>query len=69
MTKTKIAVLFPGQGSQYIGMGSAFVDADPEAAAIMDMAGQISGLPIRELCLRGPMEDLTEGWKNSSNRP
>jgi [acyl-carrier-protein] S-malonyltransferase len=59
MTQAKTAVLFPGQGSQYIGMGGDFAEADAEAAAIMDMAGEISGLPIRELCLRGPMEDLT----------
>jgi len=60
MNKEKIAVLFPGQGSQYVGMGRDFIQVDPEAMAIMDLAEQVSGLPIKELCLNGPMESLTE---------
>jgi len=55
----KTAILFPGQGSQFIGMGQAFVERDPDAAALMDLAERISGFPIRNLCFSGPMEDLT----------
>ncbi len=55
----KTAVLFPGQGSQYLGMGKAFVEADSEAAAIMDMAESISGFPLRRLSYEGPLEELT----------
>lgn len=55
----KTAILFPGQGSQYIGMGQAFVERDPEAAALMALAERISGFPIRSLCFQGPLEDLT----------
>ncbi len=55
----KTAILFPGQGSQYIGMGQALIEADQEAAAIMEMAEEISGFPLKKLCLEGPMEDLT----------
>lgn len=55
----KTAILFPGQGSQYIGMGQALIEADPEAAALLDMAEEISGFPLKKLCLEGPMEDLT----------
>jgi len=55
----KTAIIFPGQGSQYIGMGREFVEADPEAAALMDMAEEVSGFPLRQLCFDGPMEELT----------
>jgi len=55
----KTAILFPGQGSQYIGMGQAFVDQDPEASALMDLAEGIAGVPLRQLCFSGPLEDLT----------
>ena len=56
----KIAVLFPGQGSQYIGMGRDFLETDPEAEALMDLAESISSAPLRKLCLEGPMEELTK---------
>ena len=55
----KTAIIFPGQGSQYIGMGQGFVDGDPDAAALMSLAEKISGFPIRTLCSEGPLEDLT----------
>jgi [acyl-carrier-protein] S-malonyltransferase len=55
----KTAIIFPGQGSQYIGMGQEFVEADPEAAVLMEMAEDVSGFPLRQLCFEGPMEDLT----------
>jgi len=55
----KTAIIFPGQGSQYIGMGQEFVDQEPAAAALMDLAEKISGFPIRTLCFAGPIEDLT----------
>ena len=43
MQENRIAVLFPGQGSQYIGMGREFLETDREAAELMDLAGSISG--------------------------
>jgi len=55
----KTAVIFPGQGSQYIGMGQDFVNQDAEASALMDLAEKISGFPLRQLCFAGPLEDLT----------
>lgn len=55
----KTAIIFPGQGSQYIGMGQDFVDRDPDAAALMDLTEKISGFPVRKLCFEGPLEDLT----------
>ena len=55
----KAALFFPGQGSQFIGMGQQFVEQDPEAAALMDLGERISGFPLRQLCFTGPLEDLT----------
>ncbi len=55
----KIAVLFPGQGSQYIGMGADFIESDPDCASIMETAESVCDFSIRELILNGPMEELT----------
>ena len=55
----KIAVLFPGQGSQYIGMGQSFVESDTQCAEIMEAAESVCDFPIRSLSFEGPMEELT----------
>ncbi|CAG37279.1 related to malonyl CoA-acyl carrier protein transacylase [Desulfotalea psychrophila LSv54] len=59
MNCMKIAVLFPGQGSQYIGMSQAFIENDPECAALMALAEDVCELPLTALCVEGPMEELT----------
>ena len=56
----KIAFLFPGQGSQKVGMGQDLAKELDAAKAIFDAADQASGLPISKLCFEGPMEELTE---------
>ena len=54
-----IAFLFPGQGSQYVGMGQDLFNADPEAQQLFELAEATTGLPLRKLCFTGPMEELT----------
>ena len=46
----KRVFMFPGQGSQYIGMGKEFYDAMPNAKAVIDLASEQTGLDIPALC-------------------
>lgn len=46
----KRVFMFPGQGSQYIGMGKEFYDTMPNAKAVIDLASEKTGLDIPQLC-------------------
>lgn len=55
----KIAVLFPGQGSQFIGMGQEFVNENPACTELMELAESVCDFPLRKICHEGPIEELT----------
>jgi [acyl-carrier-protein] S-malonyltransferase len=52
--------LFPGQGTQKVGMGRALYDASPAARAVFDAADDALGEPFSRLIFEGPGEDLTQ---------
>lgn len=53
-----VAFVFPGQGSQYVGMGKALAEAFPEAKAVFDAADDALGEKLSALCFEGPEEAL-----------
>lgn len=53
-----VAYVFPGQGAQYVGMGTDLADAVPEAADLYRRASQVLDLDLLELCRTGPEEAL-----------
>ena len=54
------AVLFPGQGSQFVGMGRDLYDREPVARALFDEADALLGFALSKLCFEGPEEALTD---------
>ncbi len=55
-----IAFVFPGQGSQYVGMGADLVKRSPAAAAAFERADAALGIPLSRMILEGPAEDLDQ---------
>ncbi|MEB7885478.1 ACP S-malonyltransferase [Serratia fonticola] len=53
-------MIFPGQGSPAIGMGSDVCDISPGTTAVWDCASDVSGVDVRKLCQKGPMTRLTK---------
>lgn len=56
---TRIALVFPGQGSQQVGMGRDFWEQVPEARELFEMGGQALGVDLARLCFEGPQDTLT----------
>jgi [acyl-carrier-protein] S-malonyltransferase len=54
----KVAFVFPGQGSQKVGMGRAAFESSELARAVFDEADEALGEPISKLCFEGPEESL-----------
>ena len=55
----KIAFIFPGQGSQFVGMGRDLKDQFPVVKEIFEQVDEICQRPISKLCFEGPMAELT----------
>ena len=53
-----VGFVFPGQGSQSVGMGKALLDAHVELKQVYDEATEVLGYDIAELCFHGPAETL-----------
>src|SRR5262245_12888091 len=54
----KLALLFPGKGSQLVGMGKELYESSPPARAIFDEADVVLGFSLSKLCFEGPEEEL-----------
>ena len=57
---SKIAFVFPGQGTHYVGMGMELADRYPEASAVFEQANAVMGMDIRRLCREGPESELVK---------
>ena len=58
MAAGEIAFVFPGQGSQHVGMGKRLCEQFPVARQVFAEAGDILGFALSELCFAGPEADL-----------
>lgn len=59
MSQNIVCGLFPGQGSQAIGMGKAWYDSSDTAKELFQKADKALGFEISKLCFDGPIEELT----------
>ena len=56
---TDIALIFPGQGSQFVGMGKDLYENFPAARETIDKANSILKFDLKKLCFEGPQEELS----------
>ncbi|MDQ3856484.1 MAG: ACP S-malonyltransferase [Chloroflexota bacterium] len=60
MSSRQIALVFPGQGSQYVGMGKHIYESSEAGREVFVRADQILGFPLTQLCFEGPDEELQD---------
>ena len=54
-----LALIFPGQGSQYVGMAAALAEREPAAATLLQEADEVLGFSLSALMANGPEDELT----------
>lgn len=55
-----VAYVFPGQGSQFVGMGRDIYESSPAAQRVFQQADEVLGFPLSRMCFEGPTEDLQD---------
>jgi len=55
-----VAFVFPGQGSQYVGMGKDFYEQNPRARELFQRADDVLGFSLSKICFEGPEEELRQ---------
>lgn len=58
--KSRMPMLFPGQASQFVGMGQDLYEQDSASREFFDAAEDRTGLPLKQLCFEGSLAELTE---------
>ena len=59
----KTAFVFPGQGSQYVGMGKDIYEHYPVAKEVFQQASDALGYDVADLCFNGPVEELNRTFR------
>ncbi|MBI3194646.1 MAG: ACP S-malonyltransferase, partial [Ignavibacteriae bacterium] len=55
-----LAYIFPGQGSQYVGMGKDLFEQNEQACAMFNQADELLGVSLSKICFEGPEEELKQ---------